>query len=703
MNKHLVVSVDLRTRGCQGLTMRPWPRNRILFGADFNPEQWEPHTLDDDVEQMRRAGFTFATVGVFGWALLEPEPGRYEFDWLDRVLDTLHDNDIVVDLATATASPPPWFAREHPDAMPVTRDGVRLSHGSRQTWCPSSPDYRSRALALVDQLARRYSDHPALALWHVGNEFGCHNLMCFCDVSAAHFRTWLQDRYGSLDELNEAWGTTFWSQRYEMWIDVVPPRSTTAIPNPGAELDWQRFCSNAHLEHHIAERELLHTLSPGVPVTTNFMVNHSVTGLDYNRWAPHQDIVSNDHYLANHLPHPEAELAMSADITRALAGGEPWILMEHSTSAVNWQPVNTAKAPGQMMRDSLSHVARGADTVAFFQWRASRAGAEKYHSAMLGHAGTDTRVFAEVAKLGEVLARCAAVAGSRTVAKAAFVYDWESMWSTDAASTPSEQHRYRDEVRGWYDALYRAGVTCDGVGPEADLGGYALIIAPSLHLVTDRTAQAISDAADAGAQVVITYFSGTVDERDHIRLGGYPGAFRDLLGIRMAEFAPLLRGQSVTLDADADSPVAHLDQHSASVWSERGHALPGTDVVASFADGPSAGYPAITRRITGTGSAWYVATRLTDAGLDVLLAPIVGEAGIEPVWPDRPVGVDVVQRRKGSDTWTFVIDQTGLGVSVPLEGTDLVSGEASSTERPLSVAPGGCAVVHSHLPTGNNT
>lgn len=683
--------------------MKQWPTDRVLFGADFNPEQWSPETLDDDIALMGQAGFTVATVGVFGWALLEPEPGRYEFEWLDRVLDRLNDADIMVDLATATASPPPWFARVHPEAMPVNREGLRLSHGSRQTWCPSNPDYRRSALELVDQLARRYADHPALALWHVGNEFGCHNLMCFCDVSAAHFRTWLQDRYGSLDELNGAWGTTFWSQRYAEWVDVLPPRITTAIPNPGAELDWQRFCSNAHLEHHIAERELLHTLSPGVPVTTNFMVNHSVTGLDYNRWAPHQDIVSNDHYLANHLPHPESELAMSADITRALAGGDPWILMEHSTSAVNWQSVNTAKATGQMMRDSLSHVARGADTVAFFQWRASRAGAEKYHSAMLGHAGTDSRVFREVCELGEVLARCAPLAGSHTVAKAAFIFDWESMWSTDAASTPSEQHRYSDEVRGWYDALYRAGVTCDGVGPEADLSEYALIVVPSLHLVTDRTAQAIADAAQAGAQVVITYFSGTVDERDHIRLGGYPGAFLDLLGIRVEEFAPLLPGQTVSLTAAPGGAVPQIDGHAASVWSERGQALPGTDVVATFADGPSAGDPAITRRGTGAGSAWYVATRLDTKGVDALLEPIVAAAGIEQVWPERPADVDVVQRRNGSDTWTFVIDHSGLGVSVPLDGVDVVSGAASSTDQPLKVTPGGCAVVHSHRPTGDTT
>ncbi|MGB3858661.1 MAG: beta-galactosidase [Ornithinimicrobium sp.] len=675
--------------------MKPWPADRLLFGGDYNPEQWSPETLEQDIDLMTEAGFTMATVGVFGWALLEPEPGRYEFAWLDRILDRLHEADIVVDLATATASPPPWFGRLHPESMPVDRGGVRLSHGSRQTWCPSSPDYRRRALALVEKLAQRYASHPAVALWHVGNEFGCHNLMCFCDVSAQHFREWLMVRYGSLDVLNDAWGTTFWSQRYTDWADVIPPRVTTAIPNPSAELDWRRFCSEAHRAHYLAERDLLHERSPGVPVTTNFMVGFSFDGLDYHQWAPDQDIVSNDHYLGNHLPHPHTELAMSADITRGLAGGAPWILMEHSPSAVNWQSVNTAKAPGQLARDALSHVARGADTVAYFQWRAARAGAEKYHSAMLGHAGRDTRVFREVAELGQMLHALAPVAGSETVAHVAFVYDWESQWSTDAPSTPSDRHVYVDEVRAWYDALWRAGITCDGVGPTADLRGYALVIVPSLHLVSEETLKRIEAAAHVGAQVVVTYFSGTVDEHDHIRLGGYPGAFASMLGVRMEEFAPLLPDEEVRLLAPSGGLLPQLDGVTCTIWSERGRAAEGTSVLASFADGPSAGSPAVTRRCVGTGAGWYVSTRLSEAGLDTLVAALVTAASLSPVFSPHPEGVEVVQRKDRHVTWTFVIDRAGHGVRVPLAGTDVLTGTACSEVDPLVVEPGGVAVIQS--------
>jgi beta-galactosidase len=682
--------------------VRAWPADRVVLGGDYNPEQWPEATLDEDLDLMAEAGVGFVTVGVFSWALLEPRPGEYEFGWLDRVMDRLGEAGIAVDLATATASPPPWFARLHPDALPVTRDGVRLSHGSRQTWCPSSPAFRERSLALVTRMAGRYHDHPALAMWHVSNELGCHNVHCYCDVSAEHFRRWLAGRYGDgsgdgdvLDGLNEAWGTTFWSQRYTDLADVVPPRATTAIPNPGAVLDWRRFCSDAVLDQHVAERELLHRLSPGVPVTTNFMAMDHVSGMDYWRWAPHQDVVSNDHYLWQGYERPHLELSRSADITRGLAGGAPWVLMEHSTSAVNWQEVNPAKAPGQLVRNSLAHVARGADTVGFFQWRQSVAGAEKYHSALVPHAGRDSSLWAEVVELGRTLAAISEVAGSRVEARVALVHDWPSWWATDAPSTPSQVHRYTDEAATWYDALWRAGITCDVVnletgadGSPADLVGYDAVVLPATHVVSEAAAARVATAVEAGTRVLVTYFSGIVDEHDHVRPGGYPGAFRDLLGVQVHEFAPLLPDSTTTLAG----PLG--DGLTGRVWSERGRAADGTEVLASFSDGPSAGSPAVTRRPVGEGQAWYVATRLDAAGADRVLAAFLDGTAAAPPVPGLPPGVEAV-RRRGSDGrgYLVVIDHPGEGVVVPVRGTDLVTGRASGEDGTLAVAPGAVAVV----------
>jgi beta-galactosidase len=323
--------------------------NGLAYGGDYNPEQWPERVWTDDLRLMREAGVTLVTVAVFGWAWLEPEPGRYDFARLDRILEGLHGAGVAVDLATATASPPPWFSHAHPQTLPVDRDGRVLTYGSRQAFCPSSPVYREAALALANQLAQRYHDHPALAAWHVHNEYACHNAHCYCEVSAAAFRDWLRDRYGDLDGLNEAWGTSFWSQIYTDWAQVQPPRATVTSSNPSQLLDFRRFSSAEHLANFVAERDLLHERSPGIPITTNLMPFH--TELDHWAWGKEMTgrdrFVSSDHYLVANEPHePGAQIAYAADLSRSLADGGSWLLMEHSTSAGELAAAQPRQAAG---------------------------------------------------------------------------------------------------------------------------------------------------------------------------------------------------------------------------------------------------------------------------------------------------------------------------------------------------------------------
>lgn len=662
----------------------------VAYGGDYNPEQWSPDVWAEDVRLMREAGVTFVTVGVFSWALLEPQEGRYEFGWLDQVMDLLAENGIAVDLATATASPPPWLSRAYPQTLPVDRSGHRLWPGGRQAWCPSSPVFRELALALVEQLGTRYGEHPALAMWHVSNELGCHNVRCYCDVSAAAFRRWLMHRYGTLDGLNQAWGTTFWSQRYSDPEEIWPPRLVTAIPNPTQQLDFARFCSDELLDYYRAERDVLRRITPDVPVTTNFMVMSHVSGMDYWSWAPEMDVVSNDHYLDHRLEHPAHELAWSADLTRGLAGGGPWWLMEHSTSAVNWQPVNHAKAPGQLLRNSLTHVARGADAVGFFQWRAGRAGAEKYHSALLPHAGTDTKVWREVVELGQVLQRAVEVAGSRVEADAAFLFDWNAWWATDLDSHPSELVRYNDQPVATHRALWSQGITMDAVAPGADLSRYKLVVVPTLYLVDDATAASLRAFVEGGGHLVVTYFSGIVDEFDHVRLGGYPGAFTELLGLRTEEFFPLGADRQVQVVPVPGEDGLAPSGGTGTVWTELTHPQ-GADVVARYADGPVAGHPAVTVHRQGAGTAWYVGTRLDDDALAGLLGHVAARAGVRPV-AEVPPGVEVTRRRTADGrSFLFVMNHNEHGVTVPADGHDLVGDR--ECDGALSLPGGGCALV----------
>ncbi|WFF09400.1 beta-galactosidase [Micromonospora sp. WMMD1076] len=658
--------------------MRNWHGEGIWYGADYNPEQWPEQTWAEDVELMRRAGVNLVSAGIFSWALLEPAPGRYAFDWLDRAIDLLHDGGISVDLATATASPPPWLAHRHPETLPRRADGTVLWPGGRQAYCPSSPVFRDRSLALVEAVAHRYARHPAVLLWHVSNELGCHNVHCYCDVSAEAFRGWLRERYGELDSLNAAWGTAFWSQRYHDWAEINPPRTAPTFANPTQQLDFLRFSSDEQRAQLRAERELLKRIVPQ-PVATNFMIGTGIKYLDYHSWASDVDVVANDHYLTAAEPQPQVNLALAADHTRGVAGGAPWLLMEHSTSAVNWQPRNVAKTPGQMRRNSLAHVARGADGVLFFQWRASRAGAEKFHSALVPHAGPDTKVFREVCRLGADLRALAEVRGSCVDAEVAILFDYEAWWGAELDSHPSVDVTYTDRLSALHAALWRAGITADVVHPSADLSRYRLVLAPTLYLVRDADADSLRRFVEAGGTAVVTYFSGIVDEHDHIRLGGYPGAFRDLLGVRVEEFFPLREGETVRLD----------DGARADVWTEWLHAE-GAEVLAAYTDGPLPGVPALTRHAAGAGAAWYVGTRLDDDATDRLVARLLAETGVRPP-VGAPAGVEVVRRRSADRSWLFVVNHTSEPARLAVSGVELLGGARCDGE--LEVPAGEVAVV----------
>ncbi|MGS2647109.1 beta-galactosidase [Streptosporangium sp. G12] len=661
-----------------------WPsetsRRRLAFGADYNPEQWSREVWRDDVRAMRQAGVNIVSLAIFSWARLQPRVDRWTFDWLDEVMDLLHAHGIAVDLATATASPPPWLTARHPEILPVDHEGRTLWPGGRQHWRPTSPIFREHALRLVRAMARRYGSHPALAAWHVSNELGCHNVYDFSEDAATAFRAWLRDRYGTVEELNRAWATAFWSQTYDGWEEVLPPRLATSYSNPTQQLDFKRFSSDA-LKHYLrAERGALAELTPEIPVTTNFMVMGETKGMNYADWAREVDFVSNDHYLQTG-PQAQDELSFSANLTGRLAGGEPWFLMEHSTGAVNWQPVNTAKRPGGMVRDSLTHVAYGADAVCFFQWRQSAGGAEKYHSAMIPHAGTDSEVFRSVVDLGATLERLAPIAGTRRRrAAAAIVFDWDSWWASELDSHPTSRLRYRQEALDWYSAFAAAGVRVDVITSADAFAHYDLLVAPVLYVVPRGLADRLSEYATGGGHLVTTYFSGIVDEHDHVWLGGYPGALRDLLGIRIEEFGPLPDGDRVDLDLGV----------SGTLWSDRiDVAGPDVEVVARYTSGEYAGRPAVTTRTVGTGSASYVSTRLGPEGLGPVLSRLLAAGGVRRELPAAVAGAVELAVRTGDDAdYWFLINRTDESVAVGDAGE--VAGEvlqAPCLAADLTLAP----------------
>ncbi|ADD42412.1 beta-galactosidase [Stackebrandtia nassauensis] len=631
----------------------------LLYGGDYNPEQWPPHVWREDARLMAEAGVNLVTLGVFSWARLEPAPGEYDLDWLAEIIDLLWEHGVAVDLATGTASPPPWFVRDHPRSLPVTADGTRLEFGSRQHYCPSSPEFRAAATALTTKMAQRFADHPALALWHVSNEYGDELQECFCEVSAADFRRWLRDRYRDLDAFNHAWGTDFWSQRYTSFDQVEPPRAAPGPINPTQQLDWRRFCSDAMLACYRSEKEVLDRLSPGVPVTTNFM--SMLKALDYWEWARHEDLVSDDAYPDPADPKAHIGAALNYDLMRSLRGGQPWLLLEQAPSAVSWREVNVPKTPQQYRLWSIQTVARGADGVMHFQWRASQAGAEKFHSAMLPHGGTTARGWERTVRMGAELRSLAPVAGHRTTAQVAMLLDWDSWWALEIDQHPSALVLLKEQIRAWYEPLWEANITVDFVPVTADLSAYRAVLAPNLYLTDAATASKLRAFTDGGGTLVVGFFSGIVDRDDHIVPGGHPGALRDLLGLTVDEFWPLPAGERVALD----QPGAY-----GTVW--RDWIVPsGADVEIRYADGELAGRPAVTRH----GNTWYLSTLPDPATLSGILRRALTAASVTPVGQATP-GVELCRR----GPYLFALNHTDATATVTSVGdrVDLLSGKKYS-------------------------
>jgi beta-galactosidase len=661
---------------------------RLLYGGDYNPEQWPRDVWRQDVRLMQRARVNFVSIGIFSWAWLEPRPGVFEFGWLDEVLGLLHEGGIGVNLATATASPPAWFSHMHPESLPVKADGSRMRQGARQHYAPANAAFRYYAERLVRNIARRYAEHPALVSWHVNNEYACHVWESFDPVTVQMFRHWLERRYGSIETLNERWGTAFWSQRYSSFDEIGPPAHLPTFANPAQALDWRRFSNWVLLDLMRIEIAAIRDHSPSKPINTNFL--GFAPWLDYFEWAKELDYASWDSY-----PDPlggqasVVDTAMAHDLTRSLKH-KPFVLMEQATQQVNWRDLNAPKTPGQMRALSYQALAHGADGICFFQWRASRAGAEKFHSAMLPHGPIEpSRVVQEVCALGAELELLERVAGSETRADVALVFDWTSRWALFERSKPAAIDPV-DECRHWYRHFHARNVTVDFAPAGAELSRYRLVVAPALYLLDAAAAAELTRFVQSGGTLVVTYFSGIVDENEQIGLGGYPALLRDLLGLWVEEWWPLPPSatQAVRFDeAPSDPPSVYGVER----WSELVHPT-SAESICGFTTGHLAQHPAVTRNSSGSGCAYYVATRLGAEAQSKLIDRLLADASVRGVLA-TPRGVEASLRHTGARRLLFLINHSEQPerVDLPEGGIDLLDGK--SRNGSVLLEPRGVAVL----------
>ncbi len=664
----------------------------LIHGGDYNPEQWldRPDILAEDIRLMREAGMNSASVGIFSWAALEPREGEFHMDWLVDIVDTLYKNGIYTVLATPSGARPAWLDEAYPEAMRVGPTGSRNHHGVRHNHCMSSPKYREKVEIIVRRLAEALGGHPGVVLWHISNELGGE---CWCGLCRARFVEYLRARYhGSIEELNKAWWTAFWSHQYNRFEQIEPPWPNGETRLQGLSLDWRRFTSWNMDDYLGFEADLLRALTPHIPITTNFMTLYD--GLDYHALEKRLDVISWDSYPAwgtdrRTLCSTAAETAFHHSVMRGMKPGKPFLLMESVPSQVNWHPFNKVKRPGVHRLASLQAVALGSDSVQYFQWRKGRGAFEQHHGAVIDHLGTsDTRVFREVQAVGGMLGKLAPLAGSAVHAEAALLFDWDNRWAIqDMAGLSGERKRYEETCMAQHAAFFGMGVPMDVVSPLADLSQYKVVAAPMLYMLKPGVADKLRAYVSAGGRLVATYLTGYVDQSTLCWLGGFPGdGLTELFGLYAEEIDTLYPADRNALRCAGAVDGIFAARDFCEVVVPKG-----CEVIGRYEGDFYAGTPAVTRKAHGTGSAWYVAARLEHAGIAAIYRAVCREAGVQTV--ELPEDVEFQQRIAEGCRYAFYLNwrDEQQTIAVPPGGADMLTGAPAATL--LALAPLGAAVI----------
>ncbi|MGM0320438.1 beta-galactosidase [Enterococcus sp. AZ067] len=653
--------------------------DRILFGGDYNPNQWPKEIWEEDIRIFKKASINSATVNVFSWAKIQPSENCYDFEELDQIIGKLSTEGFDIVLATSTAALPAWMFKKYPEVARTDYDGRHHKFGQRHNACPNSLVYQKYAERLATKLAERYGENPQVTCWHINNEYGGE---CYCDNCEKAFRVWLKDKYHTIEALNKAWNMEFWGHTVYEWDEIVLPNALSEgigynkTAFAGISIDYRRFNSDSLLKNYMMERDAIRKIDPTTPITTNLM--GTFKGLDYFKWAKEMDLVSWDNYPSYNTPW--SLVAMTHDLMRGLKQ-QPFMLMEQTPSQQNWQPYNSLKKPGQMRAQSYQTIAHGADTIQYFQLRRSIGACEKFHGAVIEHVGhEDTRVFRETAALGAELAQLSDIIGTQTQAQVAVIFDWDNYWALDYTSGPTVDLKYVEQIHRYYRYFYEQNIAVDLVPVDADLSKYKLVAAPVLYMIKEGMQERLTDFVMQGGALLTTYMSGIVDQSDNVHLGGYPGPLRELAGIWVEEIDALAPEQS-----NGVSLVNEELTGTSNLVSDLIH-LENAEALAHYTSNFYAGMPAVTKNTFGDGTVYYFGGQLEDQLQDQLFKTIVKETDITPVI-EEATKLEIACRENEEAKFFVIINFHEEAQPLPemfVGKTDLLTGKVLSSEMMLT-------------------
>lgn len=637
--------------------------HEILYGGDYNPEQWGEEERQKDMQYLPEAGVNIVTLNVFNWGMLQPDEEHYDFSELDETVQMVTDKGMKICMATATAAHPAWMAHRYPDILRTEFSGMKRKYGARHNSCPNSDTFHKYATRLAAKLAERYQNQDNIVAWHIGNEYGG---ICYCENCEKAFRIWLQKKYGSIEKLNQVWNTHFWGHTFYDWDEIVAPNLLTEhFENnrsmyPCITLDYYRFQSDSMLQNFIDESAEIRKIIPDAKITTNLMGFYKE--LDYGKWAKYMDFVSWDNYP--NAGEPEAMIAMKHDLMRGLKPGMPFSLMEQTPSVSNWHNYATLKRPGEMRLMSYQAMAHGADTIMFFQMRQCKAECEKLHSAFIGHVGTNnTRIYKECQALGKELQSLGSeIPGSLVPAKAAILFDWNNWWAIEMSAGLNMDLHYIDELYCYYEALHAYGVQVDVIGTDAALDEYRIVIAPALYMVKPGVAGRLTTFTENGGTLVVSIYSGMADENENVTQNGYPGELRELCGLWTEEFDSLPAGE-----------YNHFTWNGTQYRSELMFAIShpeSSGTLATYESDFYKGMPVLSVNQTGKGKTYYFGTRSETSFYHAFMKQLCIEQEIlHETDAELPEGMEISVREKDGKQYIFFLNHKGQEQHAGLENS----------------------------------